>query len=79
MNLGRKNNDRTLDIGWYWFVLCNYELCFSVCEEEAICQVWQFASYGDFETYKIKDVGSELQVTFYFKKEEYVPEDGATV
>lgn len=31
------------------------------------------------EPYKIKDVGGELQVTFYFKKEEYVPENGATV
>ena len=31
------------------------------------------------EPYKIKDVGSELQVTFYFKKEEYVPENGATI
>ena len=31
------------------------------------------------EPYKIKDVGSELQVTFYFKKEECVPENGATV
>ena len=31
------------------------------------------------EPYKIKDVGSELQVIFYFKKEECVPENGATV
>ena len=31
------------------------------------------------EPYKIKDVGSELQVTFYFKKEECVPENGATI
>ena len=31
------------------------------------------------EPYKIKDVGGELQVTFYFKKEEYVPENGSTV
>ena len=29
--------------------------------------------------YKINDVGSELQVTFYFEKEECVPESGATV
>lgn len=36
-------------IGLYYVTM---GFVFLFCEEEAICQVWQFASYGDFDRHQ---------------------------